>query len=149
VRAVVQRVKEASVNVAGSRVAQIEHGLLVFLGVGQEDTAADADYLADKIAHLRIFADEQGKMNLSVKDVEGSILAVSQFTLYGDCRRGRRPSFSSAAPAGAAEALYEKFLANLKELGVKTAAGIFQADMAVKLLNDGPVTILLDSQGEF
>lgn len=148
-RAVVQRVKKASVSAAGSRVSQIEQGLLVFLGVGQEDNDDDADYLAEKIAHLRIFSDAEGKMNLSVKDVKGSILAVSQFTLYGDCRRGRRPSFSGAAPAELAEKLYEKFMVNLRQLGVDTAAGVFQADMDVDLVNDGPVTILLSSQGEF
>lgn len=148
-RAVVQRVRQASVEVDGKITGEIDHGLLVFLGVGQEDDETDVEYLAEKIAFLRIFADSEGKMNLNVQQVEGSVLAVSQFTLYGDCRRGRRPSFSQAGAPEKAEKLYEKFVQALKNRGVKVATGTFQADMDVKLLNDGPVTILLSSEGEF
>jgi D-tyrosyl-tRNA(Tyr) deacylase len=148
VRAVVQRVKQASVAVDGAVVGEIAHGLLVFLGVGQGDTSADAKYLAGKIAGLRLFSDEQGKMNLDVRDVGGAVLAVSQFTLYGDCRRGRRPSFSGAAAPDVAQALYEEFVAELKASGVPVATGRFQAHMEVSLVNDGPVTLLVSSEGE-
>ncbi|HPT83002.1 MAG TPA: D-aminoacyl-tRNA deacylase [Limnochordia bacterium] len=147
-RAVVQRVKQASVAVDGAVVGEIAHGLLVFLGVGQGDTSADAKYLAGKIAGLRLFSDEQGKMNLDVRDVGGAVLAVSQFTLYGDCRRGRRPSFSGAAAPDVAQALYEEFVAELKASGVPVATGRFQAHMEVSLVNDGPVTLLVSSEGE-
>jgi D-tyrosyl-tRNA(Tyr) deacylase len=145
VRAVVQRVSRASVTVADRIVGEIGRGLLILLGVGQADTEQDADYLADKCAGLRIFEDAQGKMNLSVRDVGGAALVVSQFTLYGDARKGRRPSFTDAAPPDRAEALYRRFAARLREAGLPVASGEFQAMMQVSLVNDGPVTILLDS----
>lgn len=148
-RAVVQRVQRASVEVAGQVVANIDQGLLVFLGVGEGDTLEDSRYLANKIAHLRIFPDGDGKMNLNVKEAGGSILAVSQFTLYGDCRRGRRPSFSSAAPPELADDLYQKFVEDLRAEGLPVETGVFQAHMEVSLVNDGPVTMLLSSGGEF
>lgn len=148
-RAVVQRVKNVCVDVAGTTVGAIDHGLLVFLGVTHEDTEADANYLAEKIVGLRIFEDENDKMNLSVQDVGGKILSVSQFTLYGDCRRGRRPSFSDAAGAAQGQALYEAFNAALRKNGAEIATGQFQAHMDVSLVNDGPVTMLLDSTKQF
>lgn len=148
-RAVVQRVKEAHVDVDEHTVGRIGQGLLVLLGIGQDDGEEEIRYIADKSIHLRIFEDEDGKMNLSLKDVKGSLLVVSQFTLYGDARKGRRPSFTSSASPDRANALYEKFLAYCKEQGVHTEAGIFQADMKVHLVNDGPVTILLDSEKNF
>lgn len=148
-RAVVQRVQRASVEVAGQVVANIGQGLLVFLGVGEGDTSEDSRYLANKIAHLRIFSDGDGKMNLNVKEAGGSILAVSQFTLYGDCRRGRRPSFSSAAPPELADELYQQFVEDLRAEGLLVETGVFQAHMEVSLVNDGPVTMLLSSGGEF
>ncbi|NLM41372.1 MAG: D-tyrosyl-tRNA(Tyr) deacylase [Firmicutes bacterium] len=147
-RAVVQRVKQASVTVDGAVVGKIAHGLLVFLGVGQGDSSEDARYLAEKIAKLRIFSDDQGKLNLDVQAVGGAVLAVSQFTLYGDCRRGRRPSFSSAAPPDEAQALYEEFVAELQAAGIPVATGVFQAHMEVSLVNDGPVTLIVTSEGE-
>ena len=148
-RAVVQRVQRATVEVAGQVVSKIDQGLLVFLGVGDGDTPQDSSYLAKKIAYLRIFPDEAGKMNLNVQEAGGSILAVSQFTLYGDCRRGRRPSFRSAAPPDTADGLYQKFVEELRLEGLKVATGVFQAQMEVSLVNDGPVTMLLSSGGEF
>lgn len=148
-RAVVQRVQRAAVEIGGSKAAEIGAGLLIFLGVGKDDTQADAEYLAEKIAFLRIFADEQGKMNLNVQQTKGAVLAVSQFTLYGDCRKGRRPSFSRAAPVQSADQLYEGFVRALRSQGVPVATGVFQAQMDVSLVNDGPVTILLSSEGEF
>jgi D-tyrosyl-tRNA(Tyr) deacylase len=148
-RAVVQRVSEASVQVDGKVVGHIGRGLLVFLGVGQADSDQEAAYLAEKVAHLRIFEDADGKMNRSVLDITGAVLAVSQFTLYGDVRKGRRPSFVDSAPPEVAEPLYHKFMAELQRLGVPTEAGVFRADMAVSLINDGPVTILLDSARAF
>lgn len=148
-RAVVQRVQQASVEVNGEVVARIDQGLLVLLGVGDGDTPDDSQYLANKIAHLRIFSDEDGKMNRSVQDVGGSILAVSQFTLYGDCRRGRRPSFSAAASPEQADDLYEMFVEKLRVEGLHVVTGVFQAHMEVALVNDGPVTMLLSSGGEF
>ncbi len=148
-RAVVQRVSSSSVEVAGEVVGSIDTGLLVLLGVGQQDEEQDSRYLADKIAGLRIFEDEDGKMNLSVEEVEGSVLAISQFTLYGDCRKGRRPGFSDAAPPERANELYEQVVACLRQRGLQVATGIFQAEMKVQLLNEGPVTMLLDSRKEF
>jgi D-tyrosyl-tRNA(Tyr) deacylase len=148
-RAVVQRVSRASVSVDRSIVGQIGPGLLVLLGVGQDDQPADADYLADKIIGLRIFEDEQEKMNRSVLDVGGAILAVSQFTLYGDVRRGKRPSFDAAARPERARELYEYFVTRVRALGVHCETGMFQAMMDVELVNSGPVTILIDSRKEF
>lgn len=145
-RAVIQRVSRAKVTVNGQVVGSVGRGLLVFLGVGADDEAADASYLAEKIPFLRIFEDEEGKLNRSLFDLEGEALVVSQFTLYGDCRRGRRPGFSSAAPPDKARRLYECFVARLREKGIKTATGTFQAHMLVELVNDGPVTLLLESK---
>lgn len=148
-RAVIQRVSSASVTVEGAVVGSIGAGLLVLLGVGQGDTEADADYLAEKIANLRIFEDAEGKMNLSLLDAGGAALVVSQFTLYGDVRRGRRPSFTSAAPPDEADRLYQYCCARLAALGIPIARGVFQAMMSVALVNEGPVTILLDSGKAF
>lgn len=148
-RAVVQRVCEARVEVEGNTIGAINGGLLVFLGVTHADTENDAKYLAEKIAGLRIFEDEAGKMNLSVQDVGGSVLSVSQFTLYGDCRRGRRPSFTEAAGAEQGQVLYEAFNNALRAQGLAVETGQFQAHMAVSLVNDGPVTMLLDSTKQF
>ena len=128
---------------------KIEYGLTVLLGVGEYDTAEDANYLANKVSKLRIFEDDEGKMNRSVKDVGGDVLAVSQFTLYGDARKGNRPSFSSAARPEKASELYCKFCSALRENGVHVEEGVFQTDMLVKIYNDGPVTILMDSKREF
>lgn len=145
-RAVVQRVARASVTVDGSVVGQVERGLCVLLGAGREDGPADVAYMVEKIANLRIFPDEQGKMNLSVLDVHGGVLVVSQFTLYGDARKGRRPSFVQALAPEAAEQLYLRFVDELRAAGVApVATGSFGAMMQVELVNDGPVTILLDS----
>ncbi len=148
-RAVVQRVSRARVVVEGRTTGQIASGLLVFLGVGRGDTAEQAAYLAEKIAHLRIFDDEQGKMNRSLLEAGGAALVVSQFTLYGDARGQRRPSFIQAAPPEEAARLYEEFVSCLGALGVRVETGVFQARMAVELTNDGPVTILLDSEKLF
>lgn len=148
-RAVVQRVKKASVSVAGSIEGKINKGLLVFLGVGEEDSESDADYLADKITNLRIFEDDHEKMNLSASDLELEMLVVSQFTLYGDCRKGRRPNFFAAAEPNRADELYQYFVKRVKETDLKVETGIFQAMMDVELVNDGPVTLLLDSSKEF
>jgi D-aminoacyl-tRNA deacylase len=148
-RAVVQRVKEASVTVAGRDVGRIAHGLLVYLGVGAGDTDDDLEHLVDKIACLRIFADERGAMNRSVIDVKGTALVVSQFTLYGDARRGRRPSFSSAMEPVRALAMYLSFASRLEARGVPVARGEFGAMMDVASVNDGPVTILIDSRKAF
>ena len=148
-RAVIQRVKSASVTVEGKVVSEVNKGLLVFLGVAQEDTPADVDYMASKIANLRIFEDDEGLMNLSVLDVGGEALVVSQFTLCGDCRKGRRPSFIDAARPEKADPLYQAFMDEMLRLGVPVKAGIFQAMMDVELINDGPVTILLDSNKLF
>jgi D-tyrosyl-tRNA(Tyr) deacylase len=144
-RAVIQRVLRASVKADGETIGEIGKGLLVLLGAGDGDTENDMQYIADKTAGLRIFSDEDDKMNLSVTDIGGEILVVSQFTLYGDCRKGRRPNFTSALEPSAAERLYENFIGALAEKGIKTAHGKFGADMQVELINDGPVTILLDS----
>jgi len=148
-RAVVQRVSRARVSVGGATTGEIGAGLMILLGVGREDTAAVAAALAEKGANLRIFEDENGKMNLSLLDVKGSALVVSQFTLYGDARGGRRPSFIAAAPPEMAKALYEEFCGALRKQGVHVATGIFQAMMSVELVNEGPVTILLDSEKTF
>ncbi|MBP1727265.1 MAG: D-tyrosyl-tRNA(Tyr) deacylase [Deltaproteobacteria bacterium] len=148
-RVVVQRVREASVQVDGEMVGRIGRGLLVFLGVGQQDEAEDAVYLVDKVVNLRIFADDQGKMNRSLVDVGGALLVVSQFTLWGDCRKGRRPSFVAAAEPEKARALYQGFIHHAADLGVEVATGRFQELMLVSLVNDGPVTLLLDSAKEF
>jgi D-tyrosyl-tRNA(Tyr) deacylase len=148
-RAVIQRVKSASVTVEGRVVSEIREGLLVFLGVAQEDTLADIDYMANKIANLRIFEDDQGRMNLSILDIDGEALVVSQFTLYGDCRKGRRPSFIHAARPEKADPLYQAFMDEISRLGVPVKAGIFQAMMDVELINDGPVTMMLDSNKLF
>lgn len=148
-RAVVQRVRAARVEVDGEVVGAIGRGLCCFVGAGRDDRDADLDYVADKIAGLRIFEDEAGKMNRSVVEVAGEVLAVSQFTLYGDARRGRRPSFSTAmAPAEAREA-FDRFVAALRARGLSVATGRFQAEMRVVVDNDGPVTILLDSSRTF
>jgi D-tyrosyl-tRNA(Tyr) deacylase len=148
-RAVLQRVASARVEVDGKSVGEIGRGLLILLGVEQGDNADDARYLAEKSAQLRIFEDAAGKMNLSLEDVGGQILAVSQFTLLADCRKGRRPGFSRAALPEPADALYQQFVALLRERGLTVATGIFQAEMQVHLINDGPVTLLLDSRKEF
>ena len=148
-RAVIQRVKSASVTVEGEVVSEIREGLLVFLGVAQEDTPADVNYMAGKIANLRIFEDDEGRMNLSILDVGGEALVVSQFTLYGDCRKGRRPSFIAAARPEKADPLYQAFMDEISRLGVPVKAGIFQAMMDVELINDGPVTMMLDSNKLF
>jgi D-tyrosyl-tRNA(Tyr) deacylase len=148
-RAVAQRVSRAKVTVNEWTSGEIGHGLLVLLGVGHEDTEAEASYLAEKIAGLRIFEDEDGKMNRSVLDVGGSVLAVSQFTLYGDVRRGKRPSFDAAAPPEQARRLYEFFVQRIQALGLRCETGRFQEMMQVELVNEGPVTILLDSKKEF
>ena len=148
-RAVIQRVKSASVTVEGAVVSEIRVGLLVFLGVAQEDTPADVDYMASKIANLRIFEDNEGRMNLSILDIGGEALVVSQFTLYGDCRKGRRPSFIAAARPEKADPLYQAFMDEISRLGVPVKAGVFQAMMDVELINDGPVTMMLDSNKLF
>ncbi|UCG11991.1 MAG: D-tyrosyl-tRNA(Tyr) deacylase [Deltaproteobacteria bacterium] len=148
-RAVVQRVSEASVQVGGEEVGRIGHGFLVFIGVGRDDGPEDAALLAEKVVHLRVFADEQGKMNRSLLEVGGSLLAVSQFTLWGDCRKGRRPSFITAAEPGKAEQLYHAFVRHAMDLGVTVSTGRFQEMMQVYLINDGPATLLLDSRKVF
>ena len=148
-RAVIQRVKSASVTVEGTVVSEIRVGLLIFLGVAEEDTPADVEYMASKIANLRIFEDDEGRMNLSILDIGGEALIVSQFTLYGDCRKGRRPSFIHAARPEKADPLYQAFMDEISRLGVPVKAGIFQAMMDVELINDGPVTMMLDSNKLF
>jgi len=148
-RAVVQRVVRGSVTVNNNVIGQIGRGLVVLLGVGRTDTAEEAGYLADKVANLRVFEDAQGKLNLSVQEVGGEILAISQFTLYGDCRKGRRPNFFDAAPPEEALNLYEIFISGLKKMGLKVATGCFREHMIVEIINDGPVTILLDSNKNF
>ncbi len=148
-RAVVQRVSRAQVSVQGEEVASIGPGLLVLLGVAQTDTQSDADYLADKVAGLRVFPDSEDKMNLCVSEAGGEILAVSQFTLLGDCRRGKRPSFSAAAVPSDATLLFDRFTAALRQRVGSVKTGVFGAMMEVALVNDGPVTILLDSAKQF
>jgi D-tyrosyl-tRNA(Tyr) deacylase len=145
-RAVIQRVKEASVNIEGETVGQIGPGYTVLLGIRTTDTKADAEGLAEKIVHLRIMEDDDGKMNRSILDAGGAILSVSQFTLFGDTRKGRRPSFIDAAPPEQAEALYEVFNQKLRSLGVPVQTGRFRANMLVEIHNDGPVTLLLDTE---
>jgi len=144
-RIVLQRVTQASVDVGVERVASIGPGILALLAVTHSDTSRQADFLADKIVHLRIFSDDAGKMNRSVKDIGGAIVVVSQFTLYGDCRKGRRPSFDKAASPEHARKLYEYFIERLKAENLVVATGVFQASMQVSLINDGPVTFILDS----
>ena len=148
-RACVQRVHQASVTVDGVVVGQIGRGLVVLLGVAHSDEPRDLAYLADKTATLRIFPDDEGKMNRSVTDIGGAMLVVSQFTLLGDCRKGRRPSYIDAAEPALAERLYEDFVADIRRRGIPVAAGRFRAHMDVALVNDGPVTILLDSRKVF
>jgi D-tyrosyl-tRNA(Tyr) deacylase len=148
-RAVVQRVKNARVEISGKIIGETGKGLLIFLGVGDEDSEKDCEYLADKIANLRIFPDENDLMNLSSLDIGGGMLVVSQFTIWGDCRKGRRPSFTKAARPERAKELYDFFIGVLKKTGLKIAAGEFQEMMDVHLINDGPVTILLDSSKVF
>ena len=143
-RAVLQRVAQARVDVGERSIGQIGAGLLILLGVGKNDNQANADALADKVKNLRIFEDEQGKMNRSVGDVGGELLVVSQFTLYGDCRKGNRPSFTDAAPPAEAERLYSHFSQRLRDGGLKVANGQFQAHMRITLVNDGPVTFVLE-----
>lgn len=148
-RAVVQLVKEGSVKVAGNVTGSIGKGVVILLGVTHEDTEKDASYLAEKIVNLRIFPDQEGKMNLSLLDIHGQALIVSQFTLYGDCRKGRRPGYSKAAGPEKAELLYNFFIKQVSDFGIAVGTGIFQAMMEVSLINDGPVTLLLDSQKTF
>ena len=145
-RAVVQRVLRSSVEVEGSMVGSIEKGLMVLLGVSEKDTEEDAAYMADKILNLRVFDDEEGKMNYSLLDVKGELLLVSQFTLYGDCRKGRRPNYMAAAKPDKADALYQQLVQLCRAQNVKTETGVFQADMKVDILNDGPVTLIIDSE---
>ncbi len=148
-RIILQRVKQASVEIGGEVVGQIGQGALVLLGAGKEDTDQDVEYLVEKILGLRIFEDDAGKMNLSVTDIGGEILVVSQFTLYGDCRKGRRPSFDKAASPDLAEDLYESFVQRLRDFGIPVQTGKFGAMMDVSLVNWGPVTIMLDSKRGF
>ncbi len=148
-RAVWQRVSEAEVIVNGDVVGSIGNGALVLLGVTVSDTDRDVRYIADKCANLRVFPDDSGKMNLSLRDIGGSILLVSQFTLYGDCRRGRRPSFTDAAPPEQARGLYLQVAESIRQMGITVETGVFQADMEVHLVNQGPVTLLLDSSKQF
>jgi D-aminoacyl-tRNA deacylase len=149
VRAVVQRVSQAQVSVENTVVGSIEQGLLVLLGVARGDTNSDLEYMANKVAGLRVFEDHEAKMNLDVKEIGGSVLIVSQFTLLGDVRRGKRPSFTDAASPEDADQLYQQFCRQLELLGIPVQRGVFQADMKVSLTNDGPVTILLDSRKIF
>jgi D-aminoacyl-tRNA deacylase len=144
-RAVIQRVSQAGVKVEGSVLGEIGPGLLALLGIAKPDTAADAEFLADKILNLRVFPDQAGKMNRSLLDTGGALLVVSQFTLYGDCRKGRRPSFDDAAPAEQARPLYEYFIEVARRSGLRVETGVFQAHMDVSLVNDGPVTLLVES----
>jgi D-aminoacyl-tRNA deacylase len=148
-RAVIQRVSSATVTVDGVILGQIDQGLLVFLGIHPDDTTTEIGWMAEKIANLRIFEDDKGAMNLSLFDIGKEMLIVSQFTLYGDCRKGRRPGFSGAAPPDIAEPLYLQFIGRVQQMGIRTAAGKFGAMMAVQLINDGPVTLLLDSDKTF
>ena len=148
-RAVIQRVSRARVRVNGQDTGEIGPGLLILLGMGQGDTPREADYLLEKVINLRIFEDPEGKMNLSLLDAGGDLMVISQFTLYADCRKGRRPSFTDAAPPGEAQKLYEYFVDAARQRELKVATGVFQAVMEVELVNSGPVTILLDSSQNF
>jgi D-tyrosyl-tRNA(Tyr) deacylase len=148
-RAIVQRVKESRVEVKKSTIGAIDHGLLIFLGVGEDDEEKDCEYLSNKIANLRIFSDEKGFMNLSLLETGGAALVVSQFTLWGDCRKGRRPSFAHAAKPDKAKLLYEKFIEMLRGKGLEVSTGQFQEMMNVHIINDGPVTLMLDSEKNF
>jgi len=148
-RSVVQRVKRAKVTVDDEIIGSIDHGIMLLFSVEDNDEEKDLDYMCDKVVNLRIFEDDDGKMNKSLVDVKGSILVVSQFTLHGDARKGRRPSFITAARPEKAVPLYEKFIQNMKDQGINTKTGKFGADMQVELVNDGPVTILLDSKKVF
>lgn len=148
-RVVLQRVSSAHVSVDGREYGRIGHGLVVLVGVGREDGPADVEYTAGKICNLRLFEDDAGRLNRSLSEVGGELLVVSQFTLYGDCRRGRRPSFGKAAPPASARVIYEDFVAALRESGLTVQTGEFQAMMQVELVNDGPVTLLLDSRRSF
>ena len=145
-RAVIQRVSRASVTVDDQITGQIKQGLLVFLGVGKEDGQSDIDFLADKITNLRIFSDADGKMNLSVKDIDGGVLLISQFTLFGKCRKGRRPDFTAAGDPQTANMLYEQMIETIQAKGVPVESGVFAAHMDIDSINDGPVTLLLDSR---
>ena len=144
-RAIIQRVSRAEVRVAGEPVGSIGHGLCVFLGIGKDDSQANVEHLAEKIKNLRIFEDENGKMNLSLEDIRKEVLVVSQFTLYGDCRKGNRPSFTNAAAPDQAEKLYEYFLRRLRGAGLTVATGLFTARMDVTLVNDGPATFIVEN----
>jgi D-aminoacyl-tRNA deacylase len=148
-RAVVQRVSRAQVTVNGEVTGKISRGIVVLVAVGNDDSKSDADYLVDKIVGLRIFEDDNGKMNLAVSDIRGELLVVSQFTLYGDVRRGKRPSFDAAAPPHRARELYEYFVERIRATGLVCETGCFQETMQIELVNDGPVTILLDSAKNF
>ena len=148
-RAVIQRVSSAQVTVANQTVGRIDRGLLVYLSVTHDDTDSDAQFLADKIANLRIFPDQNDKMNRSVRDVSGAVLLISQFTLHGDCRKGRRPGFDQAAPPELAKNLYQRVIALIDQQNIPTATGTFAAHMTVTSINDGPVTFLLDSKKLF
>ena len=148
-RAVVQRVKESSVKIDGGIVGKINKGFNVLIGIAKDDTVDDLKYIKDKIMNLRVFEDENDKMNLSIKDVNGELLIVSQFTLYGDCRKGRRPNFMNALSGEEAEKLYEEFLRMIREEDIVVETGVFGADMEVSIINDGPVTLLIDSKKTF
>ena len=148
-RAVIQRVSKASVRINGITTGQIDHGLVVLLGIRADDSVKDLQWLADKTVHLRIFDDDDGKMNISLADIGGEMLIISQFTLYGDCRKGRRPGYSTSAPPEIAEPLYQQFIEEVKNHRIKVATGTFRASMEIALVNDGPVTLLLDSEKTF
>ncbi|OGO78939.1 MAG: D-tyrosyl-tRNA(Tyr) deacylase [Clostridiales bacterium GWB2_37_7] len=145
-RAVVQRVTSGNVEVEGNSVGSIDKGLVVLLGVSEKDTNEDVAYMSEKILNLRVFDDEEGKMNFSLLDIQGELLVVSQFTLYGDCRKGRRPNYMAAAKPEKADELYNEFVKQCRAQSVKTETGVFQADMKVNIINDGPVTLIVDSE---
>lgn len=148
-RAVIQRVERAQVKIEEEIKGAIDRGLVVFVGISADDKTKDLQWLAEKIVHLRLFEDDAGKMNRSITDIKGEMLIISQFTLYGDCRKGRRPGFSSAAPPLVAEPYYQQFVQEVRDKGIQVATGTFQTDMQVELVNDGPVTLLLDSEKKF